>query len=434
MQFFSREYRTKSHLLVALATILALSVTPDCRADDAAPPKETKPAEFKLDSFKTNNFRLYTDLNEEEAKELLVRLETMLKYLSGYFGRKNTRPIEMYVAKEIEKWPNDVLSKLDPMGIAKIEEGAGVTLSQAAYTSGRLVDAKSIVYAVADRGTPQHEAVHAYCAQAFGRTGPVWYSEGMAEVGQYWKEKEKGVVTPEYVVKFIKESEPKAMDDIVNSPLEVTGDSWENYTWRWALCHLLGFNENYTERFRPLGLALLAGQEIDFWKVYGGQSEEISFEYDFFLKHIEVGFRCDLCSWDWKSKYALPRKRGTSSKIEANRGWQASKVLVEAGVTYEVNCTGEWSNSSEGDVTAANGGENETSQIVAAIFNQYKLSEEIAITFDVAPVIEKGKPEVTGTFTASGDGQLVFRCKDGWGSLSDNTGSLLVRVTKQEEK
>ena len=122
------------------------------------------------------NLQVMTDLDKEGADELLKRLETMLRLVSGYFGKKNPRLIEMYVAKDIDSWPEDVLSKLEPQGIAKIRRREGVTLSLTLRTvsTGRPIEGKSVVYAYCDRGVPQHEAVHAYCAQAFGSTGPVW--------------------------------------------------------------------------------------------------------------------------------------------------------------------------------------------------------------------------------------------------------------------
>ena len=98
-------------------------------------------------------------------------------------------------------------------------------------TCGNQFNAKSIVYAIADRGTPRHEAVHAYCGQTFGTTGPLWYSEGMAEMGQYWKPDDPAVNCHPVIVRYIHGSPPKSLNNIVNAE-EVTGDSWQNYVWR----------------------------------------------------------------------------------------------------------------------------------------------------------------------------------------------------------
>ena len=252
--------------------------------------------------YSSRNFQVMTDLDAEEAQELLDRLETMLRLVSGYFGRPNTKPIDMFVVEDISRWPQSALEQMDENGLASIRGGGGLTITQV-VTNGQQFDSKSVVFATSARGTPQHEAVHAYCGHAFGRTGPVWYGEGMAEVGNYWRENDKSVTAEPYVIQYLQSSEIRPLTDIVNNPLERTGDSWQNYAWRWALCHLLGFNENYTDRFKPLGLQLLRGNDIDFWEVYGNHAAEIDFEYRQFLTDIDAGYRCDLCSWDWRTRF-----------------------------------------------------------------------------------------------------------------------------------
>ena len=239
--------------------------------------------------FRSPNFLLHTDLPKDEADELSKRLETMLTLISKYWGKPNRQPIECFVVRDLSVWPRDVL---DPEGLAKIQERAGVTLTQTRVLRGtnEVVAAKATVYAVSDRGTPQHEAVHAYCGQNFGRTGPVWYSEGMAEMGQYWRAGESRVNCDPQAVRFIRRSEPKALNAIVNAR-QITGDSWKNYCWRWALCHLLANNPNYYDRFRPLGLGILMDKpDATFEHVYGSMAKEISFEYLFFLQHFDLGY------------------------------------------------------------------------------------------------------------------------------------------------
>jgi len=361
------------------------------------------------------NFRVVTDLSEPEAEELLQRLETMLKLVSAYFGKKNVRTIDMYVARDISAWPDAVLAQMDPGGRRQIEGGAGVTLGRTAYVNGRPIDAEATVYAVADHGTPQHEAVHAYCTLAFGRCGPVWYSEGMAEVGQYWRENDRSVKAPEIVLDYLRSRRPKPLVEIVNNPLETTGDSWQNYAWRWALCHLLGFNENYSDRFKPLGLAMLNGQEIGFDQVYGEQALEIQFEYEFFLQRLCAGYRVDLCSWDWKAKPLPAKKTGAAAKVIAARGWQPARLRVEAGVAYGAESTGAWSLAADGPQLTAAGDELGRGRLVGCVFSDYALTEEFEIG---------SGPE----FVAPAAGHLFLRCRDDWGSLSDNKGTITCRL------
>ena len=409
-------YRTRLAQLLCLC--LALTVLTDAaHAQRSRRTQSNKavPIAEGIHVFASPNFRVVTDLNEKEGQELLVRLETMLKLVSKYFGKRNIRTIDMYVAKDITTWPREVLAQMDPEGINSILGGAGVTQAQTALINGRPVDAKAVVYAVADHGTPQHEAVHAYCSLAFASTGPVWYSEGMAEVGQYWVEGDKGVSAHPNVIRYLRESTPKPLNDIVNNPLETTGDSWQNYAWRWALCHMLGHNKNYTDRFKPLGLALLNRKNIDFWQVYGAQAIEIAFEYEFFLTHVEEGYRVDLCSWDWKAKPRAPRRSGSVMKIDANEGWQPSKMQFTAGETYTYEATGEWTLEADGPTLTPAGDDTGAGKLVGCLFYNYSLTEEF----------ELGE---SGEFTAPSDGHLFLRCRDGWGKLADNSGSVILKL------
>lgn len=308
-------YRVGLYGMVTFLAIVATALQPAVSEAQSTPTSKSKTTTRGkptndapgVRDYSSKNFILHTDLPQDEARELLTRLETMIVLVARYFGRPNLQAIEMNVVKDQANWP---VGSIDPDAIASIESGGGITLSVSsilrnAQGQRQVVAAKSVVWAVADRGTPQHEAVHAYCHQSFGRTGPTWYSEGMAECGQYWREKEDSVQIHDVVLQYLKSEEPKELIEIV-APGQQTGDSWQNYSWRWALCHLLAANPNYAARFKPLGLALLNDQPTSFEEVYGPMAKEITFEYTFFLKHLDQGYRADLTSWDWKTKFQRP--------------------------------------------------------------------------------------------------------------------------------
>ena len=371
--------------------------------------------------YASKNFVLHTDLPPVEARELLTRLETMLVLVAKYFGKPNSQVIEMNVVKEQANWPP---GSIDADAVASIESGGGITLSVTSFQRNgagqrQVTGAKSVVWAVADRGTPQHEAVHAYCHQSFGRVGPTWYSEGMAELGQYWKEKEEAVNIHDGVLKYLKSQEPKELTEIV-AVGQQTGDSWQNYSWRWALCHLLAANPNYAPRFKPLGLALLNDQQASFEAVYGPMAKEITFEYNFFLKHLDQGYRADLCSWDWKAKFQ--RLKGTGSvqvKIDAMRGWQPARVAVKAGDKLSITTTGEWGLVKSGKKLTADGDEEGQGKLVGILFEDYQLSEP----FELGATCE---------WEAPGEGNLFLRCRDDWKSIADNSGSVTVKIKLAE--
>jgi hypothetical protein len=388
---------------------------------DVPPAKRTVKAADAPADFRSAHFLLHTDLAPKEARALLERLETMLALVSKYWGQPSAGVIELYVVKKLEVWPDDAL---DAEGRAKIAQGAGITHVDTLSRGKTTLAARAVVYAAADRGTPQHEAVHAYCGQTFGRTGPLWYAEGMAEMGCYWREGDTSVQCPDYVSDYLRGSLAKPLAEILDEQRGLpngagparSGDSWQNYAWRWALCHLLANNPNYSERFRPLGLGYLSGAKVSFANTYGAMAREIDFEYRFFLEHVERGYRVDLCSWDWNRKFREPAGGvPTRARIAANRGWQPTGALVRQGAAYDYQAKGKWQIAAERrDLTPA-GGDDGAGRVEAVIFHDFALGKPFALS-------------ESGTFVVETDGQLYARCRDAWNELADNTGFVTLAI------
>ena len=212
---------------------------------------------------------------------------------------------------------------------------------------------------------------------------------------------------------------PKSLAEAV-SPNQVTGDSWQNYAWRWALCHQLGFNPNYSKRFKPLGLAFLAEQNVSFATAYGTQAEEIEFEYHLFVKNMEIGYRADLCHWDWRTRVAPIRRTGVTLTVDARRGWQAQPISVKARDTLKVSSSSLWNVDKETkcDLDGMADGEavdRGRGRLVACVFSDGEITEEVELGKDCL-------------FVAPSDGQLVLRCRDHWGEIADNKGKAKVRI------
>ena len=247
----------------------------------------SKPREIR-----SAHFVLQTDLSDRSATILLAKLETMYELVSGYFRRQPSRAIECYIVREIENWPNE----LDEAGAKEIRKGSGLTFTQP--LNGRT---KTVVYACDDHAIAQHEAVHAFCIQTFGGLGPVWYAEGLAEMGQYWKPEVRAVNIDPILIGYLNNAPKNQLAKIVAEG-QITGDSWQAYASRWAICYLLAHNPNYAARFKTLGVNLMTGQTDSFEAAYAEQAEKISFEYDLFLQNLGNGYRVDLCCWDWQAK------------------------------------------------------------------------------------------------------------------------------------
>ena len=69
--------------------------------------------------------------------------------VSDYWGRPSRGIIECCVVKDLNTWPPELQAKMEPEGIAKIREGAGVCLGTTT-TLGKRFSGKARVYAVAE--------------------------------------------------------------------------------------------------------------------------------------------------------------------------------------------------------------------------------------------------------------------------------------------
>jgi len=365
-------------------------------SDDPAKPRDVR----------SRHFLLHTDVSDRQAQMLLDKLENMINLVSRYFGRNPGGVIECYVVRDLKQWPNGLF---DPMPMQKIARNEGVTISA---SLGR--QRKSVVYSCDDHDVVQHEAIHAFCGLTFGSTGPTWYAEGFAELGAYWRAGDDSVKLNPGVLRYLQNAQPKKLLDIVAAG-QITGDSWQAYAWRWALCYLLANNPNYSGRFKALGVAMMEEQPgVTFEAVYGPVAKQISFEYDQFVKTLDNGYRADLAAWQWNKKFSpLSATRPTKVAIKAEAGWQASGVTLTAGEKYEAACVGKWKIHPDGDELTGAGDSKGRGRMEAVIFNDFELSKPIVIG-------------ARSTFTAPTGGQLYFRCNDAWGELAGNDGEITV--------
>ncbi len=367
-----------------------------------------------VQDFTSPHFLIHTDLTPTEARELLKQLETVVKLIGTYWGRPPSGVLECYVVKDLDAWPSEKVNAMEPGGLAKIREGAGVCITRT-LSSGNRFMAKACIYTISKDGVPLHEAVHGYAGQTFGRTGPHWYAEGMAELGHYWVNGQKGVNASPVVIQYLRKCPRRSLAQLLVCDEEL-GGTWEDYAWWWTLCHFLDNNPNYSADFRALGPQLLAGKDTGFRQVFGAKAKELAFEYEFFLQHLEAGYRVELCGWDWKRKaFSLISGRSVMTAVQAGRGWQPAGLIVADGTAYQYNATGTWRTGKDDDAVDADGGDGGQGRLVGVVMKDYQLGEEFKL----------GK---SGSFTAKGDGNLYLRCRDAWNKLADNSGRISVKL------
>jgi len=365
------------------------------------------------------HFAFLTDVSDREAKIILDKLERMTGLLEKYFGRGPAGPIEGFIVRDLAVFPPGTLT--EAAGVAKIREGAGICFN-ARLGNQR----KSTLYSSADHGVIQHECTHGFCHMTFGSTGPTWLAEGVAELGNYWKEGEAAVDVEPGVMGYLQKAQPKRGLLEIAVPGRTLSGTWQDYAWRWALCHMLAFNPNYGDRFKPLAIALMEEQPgVSFESVYGPVAKQVSFEYDQFLRHVGNGYRADLAAWPWKARFRKPQGEASlKATIKAKAGWQASGLEVDQAARYGCEATGTWKTAVAGEPCSAAGDAAGRGRLEGAVLAETDGGFTLS-----APFVLGDK----GTFSAPAAGRLVLRCSDDWTQLGDNDGEVEVTLRRSAD-
>ncbi len=371
---------------------------------------------------RSRNFLLRTDLSERRTAILLDKLETMLELVSDYYGRPLRQPIQCVVVENPAQWN---VGEFPERAIGKIRNGEGMTEYR---RIGRQQTA--VVYSAANDAVVQHESVHGYCFLVFQTTGPLWYAEGMAEVGRFWEPENAAVHADPAILGFLRDSDPQPIDDILNET-SLAGELWKPYAWRWALCHLLVNNPNYATSFHAFSRELMNGYKgleaesnadavAAFRMVFGERGRELNFEYRHMLANLNGGLRVDLCAWDWRASHKpLSPGKETQIPIAAQRGWQPVGVRVQPGETYQISASGAWRIDRHGMETSADGMPGSgTGRLVGVLMHDYRLSDE----FELGTLT---------TWTAPAEGDLYLRCREPMAALDDNSGEIEATIKRE---
>jgi hypothetical protein len=144
---------------------------------------------------------------------------------------------------------------------------------------------------------------------------------------------------------------------------------------------------------------------------------EVLFEYAFFLNHVDVGYRADLCAWDWQRRFhTLEERPKVKGQCRANRGWQASGLSVTSGDSYAFRADGKWGVRATSEHTTADGHADGHGRLTGIVLDDFQLSRPFPLG-------------ARGNFVAPATGKLYLRCHDAWNQLSDNSGDVYVEFT-----
>ncbi len=387
---------------------------------------------------------LHTDLPPATAQATLAKMKGALRFAEKHWRRRLRGSLDCYVAADASRWPDKAFPH--PLARVWIDCIGGATVCEPlpASSGGHR---KATVYASTRQGAAPHEIVHAYCSQTFGHAGPDWYNEGVAMVIGYHDHNGHGVQCPLEVLATLRQGSPQTVRQLIQ-PMSFTSATYDSlalmaesrknlqgqvpkscwtsadsenlavmgkaYDRSWSLCYLLLHDPNYQGQFRRLGSAYLAGHRPSYHQAFGAMHEELAFDYKAFLLHVDMGYRVDLCSWEWgKTFRELERSDSRSRTIRAARGYQATGVMVARDQCYNYEAHGHWCTSATASSTDADGGAEGKGRLEAVVMHDYQL----CTPFELG---------TSGSFTPPTSGHLYVRCRDSWNQLADNTGTLRV--------
>ena len=415
---------------------------------DAACTQAVQPGHSPVIVYQDGRLILHTDLPPSAAHATLGKMKRTLRFVEKHWRRRLRGSLECYVAEDASRWPDQAFPH--PLARVWIECIGGATVSEQAPAShaGRV---KATLYASTRPGAAAHEIVHAYCCQTFGQSGPDWYNEGLATVVGFGGRDGQGVQCPLEVLATLRQESPQTVRQLVqHQPFtsathdalaqmvagrgsargQVPISCWtsadaENltamrkaYDRSWSLCYLLLHDPNYQSQFRRLGTTYLTGHRPSYQQTFGAVHQELAFDYRAFMQHVDMGYRVDLCSWEWHKRFRPLEWNGSRSRtIKAARGYQATGVEVVGGQRYHYAAQGNWSMSSDACSTDANGATDGSGRLEAVVMHAYQLSEPFELG-------------TSGRFLAPVSGHLYVRCRDCWNQLADNRGTLKVTFSR----
>jgi len=402
--------------------------------------------------YQDGRITLHTDLPPAAARATLAEMQRALRFAEKHWRRPLRGTLECYVAADASRWPDKTFPH--PLARVWIDCIGGATVSEKLPAS-RCGRSKATLYASTRRGAAAHEIVHAYCSQTFGHSGPDWYHEGVAMVVGYHGGEGRGVQCPLEVLATLRQGSPQTVRQLIR-PSRFTSSTRESlarmvagrekgegqvptgcwtsadsenlavmckaYDRSWSLCYLLLHDPNYQSRFRRLGSAYLTGHRPSFQQAFGAVQEQLAFDYSAFMQHVDMGYRADLCSWEWgKTFHELERSGSRGRAVQAARGYQATGVVVARGQCYDYEARGNWSTSADVRATDANGRVDGVGRLEGVVMRDYQLSEPFELG-------------TSGSFSPSISGRLYVRCHDRWNRLADNRGALRVAFSRGSGK
>lgn len=290
-----------------------------------------------------------------------------------------------------------------------------------------------------------HEATHAFMFAAFGTCGPPWYMEGTAELlgthalvdgrltlGVFPRRADD---VPDWgrirlVREALADGRSLAVEDIFAYPDDAHLHN-EPYGWCWALAAFLDGHPRYRDRFRRLSGELHADDfNARVRAIFADDWRELNEEWRVFVHDLDFGYDLPRAAIEFLAGEPLDGEKTVA--VRADRGWQSSGVRLEAGQTYRLAASGRYQVADQpriwwcepNGVTVRYVHGRPLGQLLAGVLSDSLVPE--AADGLVSPVAVG----LEATLAPESAGTLYFRINDSPAELSDNAGTLRVRIRR----
>ena len=283
-----------------------------------------------------------------------------------------------------------------------------------------------------------HEGTHGFMYTQLGDTGPGWYMEGMAELfGTHrWQE---GMLTMRVVPKQRDDAPMWGRIKLIRDAVEIDRQlalsavmaldkrqvfSTEEYAWCWGMCQLLDSHPQWQKRFRQFaGNVQQRDFNQRFQNAFGKQWPDLLVEWQAFLATLDYGY--DPVRMAVVHRENRPIDQPTTVTIAADRGWQSTGWLLDAGKFYRLTAAGRYQIADPGRPWPCEPGgvtlRYHESQPLGKLLGAWRSAEgnRFSEPFPIG---------LSAVLKSTEDAILYLRVNDSAAELSDNRGELSASI------
>lgn len=422
-----------------LAVLVTLCIVSSCAlAVELAPPRqvdERRAAVVGIRKIVGRHLRLYTDLPPSDAVDSLGAVfDQAVPQWGEYFGIEP----EKLRGWQLQGYLMQDRAKFNALGLLP-DENKNFPNGFCNGYEFWLTEQPSDYYR---RHLMLHEATHGFMYTQFGEAGAGWYSEGMAELlGTHrWQ---NGRLTLQVVppdkndvpmwgrIKLIRDAieadRPISLPAVMSFRRGRTLNT-NQYAWCWALCSLLDSQAEYQAKFRALQQHVT---DDDFTRrakeVFQPEWDDLLVEWQALIAELDYGY--DLQRMAMQHKASEPLTGEASLSLRADRGWQSSGWQLRKGESYAVIADGRYQIAEDGAPWPCEPGgvtiRYHAGQPLGKLLGAWRTLEgEFSKSFPIG---------LASKLTPESDATLYLRVNDSPAELSDNAGTLEVRIRRGDD-